>query len=215
MAGEGTGLVWGAAGGIGRALVERLSADGWTVGAVSRTAVAWPQTLQVGGSFEADVADDFSVQRAAYAAAQELPPVDLLIYAAGDIVSAQVSVMEDTTWRRILDANLSGAFRVVRHSLPLLADSAYIVLIGAYSERLALPGLSAYAAAKAGLATFAAALAKEERKRRILLVRPGAVATPLWDKASLRLPRDAASPGAVAAKILQACRDGQTGVLDL
>jgi short-subunit dehydrogenase len=103
----------------------------------------------------------------------------------------------------------------VRHSLPLLTESAYIVLIGAYSERLALPGFSAYAAAKAGLAAFAAALAKEERKRSVLLVRPGAVATALWDKASLRLPRNADSPGAVATKIVEACRNGQTGVLDL
>jgi NAD(P)-dependent dehydrogenase (short-subunit alcohol dehydrogenase family) len=89
------------------------------------------------------------------------------------------------------------------------------VFIGAYSERLQLPGLAAYAAAKAGLEAFAVALSKEERRRRVTLVRPGAVDTPLWEKMPVRLPRSASTADEVAAKILHAHREGHSGVLDL
>jgi NAD(P)-dependent dehydrogenase (short-subunit alcohol dehydrogenase family) len=99
--------------------------------------------------------------------------------------------------------------------LPLLADDAALIYIGAVSERLRLPGLSAYAAAKAGLEAFADSLRKEERKRQILVVRPGAVATPFWDKVPMKLPKDAASAQKVSKRIVEAYNEGMSGVLDL
>lgn len=213
MSNRSTALVWGAAGGIGRALIQALHAAGWSTGAICRNTAALVEPIDF--CYEADVADDFAVQGAVYAAAQQLASVDLWIYAAGDIVSSPVANMDDHTWQRILDANLSGAFRTIHHSLPLLSERAHIVFIGAYSERLQLPGLAAYAAAKAGLEAFAVALSKEERKRRVTVVRPGAVVTPLWDKMPVRLPRSAMQPADLAAKILQAHLDGHNGTLDL
>lgn len=210
---QSTALIWGAAGGIGQALAQALHAAGWSVVAITHRPASLPAPFDF--CCEADVADDFAVQSAVYAAAQHLAAVDLWVYAAGDILSAPVAKMESAAWGRILDANLSGAFRTIHHSLPLLAENAHIVFIGAYSERLQLPGLSAYAAAKAGLEAFAAALAKEERKRRVTVVRPGAVATPLWDKMPVRLPRSAMTAAELAAKILQAHTAGHSGVLDV
>jgi short-subunit dehydrogenase len=96
-----------------------------------------------------------------------------------------------------------------------LSEDAHIVFIGAVSERLRLPGLSAYAASKAGLEAFATALSKEERRKRITVVRPAAVATALWDKVPLRLPADAPKPEKVAQKILEAYHAGHKGQLDL
>jgi NAD(P)-dependent dehydrogenase (short-subunit alcohol dehydrogenase family) len=164
---------------------------------------------------EADVADGFGVQRAVMAAAQEVGEVDLWIYAVGDIVAQPVGEMDEAAWGRILDANLTGAFRAIHYSLPLLGERAHIVFVGAYSERLRLPGLSAYAAAKAGLEALAVALGKEERRRRVTVVRPGAVATPLWEKMPMRLPRSASTPEEIAGRILSAHAEGQSGVIDL
>ena len=96
-----------------------------------------------------------------------------------------------------------------------MQENGHIIFLGAVSERLKLPGLSAYAASKAGLEAFAVALSKEERKKRITVVRPGAVTTPLWEKVSLRLPTDAASPEKVAEKIIEAYQVGHKGQLDL
>jgi NAD(P)-dependent dehydrogenase (short-subunit alcohol dehydrogenase family) len=149
------------------------------------------------------------------AAAQEVGEIDLWLYAVGDIAAKPVGAMDEETWDRILDANLTGAFRAIHHSLPLLAEEAHIVFVGAYSERLRLPGLAAYAAAKAGLEALAVALSKEERRKRVTVVRPGAVATPLWEKMPMRLPRSASTPEEIAGKILSAHVGGQSGIIDL
>lgn len=208
-----TALIWGASGGIGRALVARLHAEHWVVGAVSRH----PDDLAdlTPHRYPADVADDFAVRQTVFTVAQELPEIDLWVYAAGDILSNKVAEMDAATWRRILDANLTGAYLTTHHSAPLLAEQAHLVYIGAYSEKLRLPGLSAYAAAKAGLEAFVEALAKEERRRRVTLVRPGAVDTPLWSKMPVRMPRSATTPDAVAEQILAAYTGGHSGLLDL
>jgi NAD(P)-dependent dehydrogenase (short-subunit alcohol dehydrogenase family) len=154
------------------------------------------------------------VQTAVLAASQVVDQVDLWIYAAGDITSARLDETTPETWRRILDANLNGAALSLHYSLPLLAPDAHIVLLGAIQERLRLPGLSAYAAAKAGLEAFAEALAKEERRRRVTLVRPAAVATTLWNKVPMRMPANALPPETVARSILAAYASGHKGVLE-
>lgn len=206
-------MVWGAGGGIGRALVSGLREGGWRVLAMGRhTTQLRDLTSHL---FEADVADPGAVERAVAAASQEVGQVDLWIYAAGDIAAGKVAEVSPTTWQRILEANLVGAYLAAHYSLPLLAQDAHLVFLGAISERLRLPRLSAYAAAKAGLEAFVDVLGKEERKRRVTLVRPAAVDTPLWDKAPFKLPPGALSPDETAARILAAYRDGHRGVLDL
>jgi short-subunit dehydrogenase len=88
------------------------------------------------------------------------------------------------------------------------------VLLGAVSERLRLPGLSAYVAAKAGLEAFAETLCKEVRKRRVILVRPGAVDTAFWQKVPFRMPANALSAEQVAQHIVSAINSGHSGPLD-
>jgi NAD(P)-dependent dehydrogenase (short-subunit alcohol dehydrogenase family) len=96
-----------------------------------------------------------------------------------------------------------------------MSENAHIFILGAVSERMRLPGLGGYAAAKAGLEAFAEALGKEERKKRVTVVRPGAVATPFWEKVPLKLPKDAAPPEKVAEKIYEAYLSEHKGKLDL
>lgn len=208
-----TALIWGAAGDIGRALAHRLKADGRQIIAVSR------REDDLGGvadlALAADVADPFAVQRAVLAAGQEAGEAGLFIYAAGDIAAEPAARMAPETFRRILDANLTGAYHAYHYSQPLLAADAVLVFVGAVSERMRLPGLSAYAAAKAGLEAFAEALRKEERKRRVLVVRPGAVRTKFWQKVPFRMPGNALAPEQVAEKIVAAIGAGQQGTLDL
>ena len=210
-----TAMVWGAAGGIGRALVQGLVAEGWRVLAVVHSADdtdGWPEGLLV---FQADVASPYAVDTAVLAAAQEVETIDLWIYAAGDITSVKVADMAPDTWQRIVTANLTGAYLATHASLHLLARDAHLVYVGAFDERMRLPGLSAYAAAKAGLEAFVDALRKEERSRRVTLLRPAAVVTPLWDKVPFRMPRNALAPEAVVARIVQAHVEGFSGTLDI
>jgi hypothetical protein len=85
-----------------------------------------------------------------------------------------------------LVSNLTGAHLAAHYSEPLLVSEA-----------------------------FAEVLAKEERRCRVIVVRPVAVDTPLWTKAPFKLPPSALTPAEAAERILSACRSGQRGVLAL
>ena len=206
-------MVWGAGGGIGQALVSTLSQECWHVVALGR-GVAGLRDL-ASDVIEVDVADEGAVQRAVEVAKKKADQVDLWVYSVGDIAASKVADASPDSWQRILDANLTGAYLTTHYSLPLLARDGHMIFLGAISERLRLPRLSAYASAKAGLEAFVEVLGKEERKRRVTLVRPAAVDTPLWDKVPFNLPAKALSPEDAAQRILAAHRDNQRGVLDL
>ena len=206
-------MIWGANGGIGRALVERLIAAGWQVWAIARD-TAGLQGLTP-HHVRADVSKVADVQQAVAAANQTGEEIDLWVYTVGDIAAVPVAEMSPTVWKRILDANLNGAYLTLHYSLPLLTPNAHIFFVGAVSERMRLPRLSAYAAAKAGLEGFAEALRKEQRDRRVTIVRPKAVDTPFWDKVPFKLPPRASRPGAIAQHIIAAYHKRHKGALDL
>jgi NADP-dependent 3-hydroxy acid dehydrogenase YdfG len=207
-----TAIIWGAGGGIGRALVNHLSERNWRVLAAGRNLDALAETTPY--LFEAEVQNSFAVQSAVSMISQEVDQVALFVYACGDITSQQVSKMSIQTWQRIMDANLTGAFLTTQASLPLLAPKAHLFYLGAIHERLRLPGLSAYAAAKAGLEAFAETVRKETRLR-VSLVRPAAVATSFWQKVPFSLPPHHLTPQQVAEKILQAYQEEHQGLLEL
>lgn len=208
-----TVVVWGASGGIGRALVERLVSQQIQVFACTRSPTHSLQGL-VEAVIEANPTDAFSVQQAILEIAQLQPRVDAVVYCPGDIEMKKSREMQCQAWQRVMDVNLNGAFLVAHHSLPLLPNEGRLVFIGAQTERLQLPGMGAYVAAKVGLEFFAATLAKEERKQKIAVLRPGAVATPFWDKISLRLPKNAHTPAAVAERLFEIIQNGESGSID-
>lgn len=206
-------LIWGAAGGIGKALTEKLVNEDYSVVAVSRhpdeTKKITPHSIAT------DVSVPSQVRAAIYQARSVSDNFDLFIYSAGEIASIKNADMTEKDWQRILDANLTGAFLTAQASLPILTPEAKFVFIGAIHERLRLPGLSAYAAAKAGLDAFAETLRKETR-RRVLVVRPGAVNTSFWSKVPFSMPKNALEPDALADRIYESLEsDSSDSFLDL
>ncbi len=208
-----TALIWGASGGIGRAMSARLDREQWTVLGISRH----PEDLQdlTPHALEADVSDPAQVERAITQVRRVASEVDLWLYAVGFITSTKVPEMTPDLWHRVLNANLTGAFLATRASLPVLAPKAHLFYLGAQDARLRLPGLTAYAASKAALEAFTAALAKEQRRRRVTLVRPQAVDTDFWDLVPFGKPSGAMSPEDLADRIYQAYGEGHKGTLDL
>lgn len=206
-------MIWGASGEIGSAIVDRARAEGWKILGISRREQGSSEHDDI--MLEADFSNQSEVDRAVLAASQEVDQVDLILYAAGDIVSTKVEDQPDDEWQRILESNLGGAVRAVHGSLPLLSGEGAIVVIGAKSERLRLPGLGAYAASKAGLEAWMEVLRKEQRKRQVLLVRPTAVKTAFWDKVPFETPANARPAEDIAGQIWQAMKDGNSGMMDL
>lgn len=209
---EKTALIWGASGGIGKAIAHKLDADGWQVLSAGRDA---DRMAGLNGQIiEADFLDESSLKSAVTNISQIVNEVQLWVYAAGDITSQNTEEMSLSTWQRILDANLGGAYMTTRASLPLLAKDAHLFYIGAIHERLRLPGLSAYAAAKAGLEAFAEVVRKETRLK-VSVLRPAAVDTVFWQKVPFKLPPKHLQPDDVALRLLQAYQNGETGTIDL
>ncbi len=207
-----TALIWGAGGGIGTAIASLLAKDNWHILAAGRRLESLAGLTS--SIHDVDVGDAFSVQAAVSSISQQASEVDLWVYAAGDIASLKVNEMNPIEWQRILQANLGGAYLATHYSWPLLSEQAHLFYLGAVSERLRLPGLAAYAAAKAGLEAFAETVRKESR-RKVTVVRPAAVDTDFWQKAPFRLPPHHLKPGEVAARILQAYEKREQGLLDL
>jgi NAD(P)-dependent dehydrogenase (short-subunit alcohol dehydrogenase family) len=139
-------LVTGAATGIGRAVVERLTADGLDV---------------VGAGLDADEtatdnfhAVDVTDEHAITALFSEVGRLDGLVVCAG--VYPPDQRLEDVSldrFRQVLDVNLIGAFLCCRGALPLLrtAGGGSIVTISSVHAVAAAPGQGAYAASKAAI----------------------------------------------------------------
>ena len=209
-----TALIWGAAGGIGRALVDTLSENGWRVLGIARD-VAALSDMDI-ESYSAELSREADVAAAAlWAAQQSEGAVNLWVYAAGDMIGKPLADTTAGEWERIFGANVTGAHLAVTHSLALVPSGGHLVFIGAYVDRIALLKLGAYAASKAALDAYVTALAKEVRDRcvtnvRVGNVRVGAVDTPLWREVPFRL-----SPFDVADAVLRAYAEGHKGNLDL
>jgi len=206
-------LIWGASGGIGRALVTRLKEKGWRVFAVARNSNNIPDVADMSVEFNAH--DRNSIDNAALAVAQESDGIDLVVYAAGGLEADRLHQLAQEAWSQVIDSNLTGAFFITAPSLNLMKEEGHMIFFGAYGDHLILPKMGAYAVAKAGLEPFVKILAKENRKNRFTLIRPGAVDTPFWEKAPFKLPTNAKTPDEVVTSLLKHHEEGGSGELDL
>jgi NAD(P)-dependent dehydrogenase (short-subunit alcohol dehydrogenase family) len=173
-------VVTGAAGGIGRAIVETLAAAGCRVAACD---VVEPPPDGAALVARFDVRDRADVEQAVARLAGELGGLDGVVANAGvvDTIHRAERFPEDD-WQKDLQTNLSGQFHVVQAAFAALAESGdgRVVLISSASAETGLPGQVAYTAAKAGLVGMARTLAAEWGPRgvRCNVVMPGMIATP-------------------------------------
>ena len=206
-----TALVFGAAGGLGRAITASLQAAEVRVLGVARdeTALAGLEVTS------ADLTVEHEVAAACLWAAREAGPVDLLVFAAGRMGNSLVAQTSAEALQRLWADNLLTAHLVNRHATPLLGSEGHRVFLGAFVDKLQFPKLGAYAAAKAGLDAWVRVLIREERAVKTTLLRLPAVDTALWKQAPFPLPKGALGPAAVGDEVLRCWREGKTGVVDL
>ncbi len=188
-----TFVVTGASTGIGRAVAEELTGRGHTVWATVRStadrdavAVALGPTGQV---LRVDITDDEAV-RAAGERIAAAGPVHGLVNNAGAAISGPLEYLPLDAFRRQLAVNLTGQLAVTQAVLPALRaardrhERARIVTIGSIGGRIAGPMLGPYHASKFGLVGLTDTLRAELRPAgiEVILIEPGAVATPIWDR---------------------------------
>jgi 3-oxoacyl-[acyl-carrier protein] reductase len=179
-------LVTGAAGGIGRAIVEALAAADCRIAAcdvATGVATVFADTGAVGATASFDVRDRAAVEREVTNMVQRLGGCDAVVANAGVVDTIhRAERFPEEAWRTDLETNLSGQFNVVQAAFDALAESGdgRVVLISSASAETGLPGQVAYTAAKAGLLGMARTLAAEWAPRgiRCNVVMPGLIATP-------------------------------------
>jgi NAD(P)-dependent dehydrogenase (short-subunit alcohol dehydrogenase family) len=190
--GRGAAVVTGASTGIGRATALHLDRLGFTVFAGVRKA-ADAESLRAAGSqrlepLTIDVADEASIGAAAQEVAERVGESGLaaLINNAGIGVGGPVELLSLEDVRRQLEVNLVGQVGVTQALIPLLRRATgRIVFMSSVGGRLAIPYMSPYHMSKWGLEALADALRIELRPWgiEVVVIEPGSIATPLWDKA--------------------------------
>ena len=171
-------VVTGGSGGIGSAVVSLLRERGWDVTSLSRR----------DGT---DVSDESQVVKA-FAAFDTL---DALVNCAALLLKKPLVEMTASEWDDQLGAGLRGAFLCSREAFRLMRGrGGSIVMVSSLSGVAGaekFPGMSAYVAAKSGLAGLTEALAVEGRPERIRVnaVSPGAVDTDMLRVAGVEGPK--------------------------
>lgn len=223
--------VTGVSSGIGYGTAKVLTRRGVQVfGSVRRSADAERLQAELGEHFTPllfDITDEPAVGRAAEVVRARLGRrrLDALVNNAGVAVPAALATQPTADFRQQLEVNLVGPLTVTRAFLPLLGTDpemhgapGRIINVSSVGARLSPPFLGAYAASKAGLEALSSSLRRELTPYGIdvLVVAPGSVATPIWDKAEAgseqwaAQPEYAAAMQRFAAAMLKAGRAGYT-----
>lgn len=182
-------LVTGASGGIGGAVARALHAQGAAVALAGTRRPALEALAAELGERTAVVTADLSDAAAADALVKEaegaLGGVDILVNNAGLTRDGLVMRMKDEDWQRVLDVNLTAAFRLTRACLRGMMRQRWgrIVSVTSVVGHTGNPGQANYAASKAAIAGMTKAIAAEVASRGITAncVAPGFIRTAMTD----------------------------------
>ncbi|MEC3974258.1 SDR family NAD(P)-dependent oxidoreductase [Amycolatopsis sp. H20-H5] len=182
-----TALVTGASRGIGRAVVDRLLADGVRVCGLYRTegdaarllAKELDSASPKGLTLRCDVSSEEQVGQAVARCAEEFGGIDILINNAGVATFAMLDNLDLAQWESTFATNVTGPYLVTRAALPHLRPGSSVVTVTSGLGITGAPGKTHYAASKAALIGFTKALSREVGRRgvRVNAVAPGIIET--------------------------------------
>jgi 3-oxoacyl-[acyl-carrier protein] reductase len=185
-------LVTGATGGIGAAIARAIVAQGGSVAVTgTRQAVLDELCASIGPKakgFVCDLGDRAAVDALCPAVEAEFGRVDILVNNAGITRDNLFIRMSDDDWDKVIEVNLTAAFRLTRAVLRgmLKRRSGRIIAMSSVVGVAGNAGQPNYAAAKAGLLGMTKSLAKEVGRRGITVnaIAPGYIQTAMVDALS-------------------------------
>ncbi|QWF70246.1 3-oxoacyl-ACP reductase FabG [Methylomonas paludis] len=178
-------IVTGASRGIGRAIAEKLAADGFFV---VGTATSEPGAAAIsaylteqGQGYKLNVADAAEIEEFIKTVTDNFGVPAVLVNNAGITRDNLLMRMKDDEWDDIITTNLTSIFRMSKAVLRGMMKARYgrIINISSVVGATGNAGQTNYAAAKAGMVGFSKSLAKEVGSRGITVntVAPGFIDT--------------------------------------
>jgi len=186
-------LVTGGAVGLGKAIAQRLAAEGATVVITDVQRDLASATASAGGFtfIEQDVADEARWTQVVQEIEGRFGRLDIVVNNAGILGPMDAISPENTPfamWKKIFAINVDGVFLGCRAAIPAMrrAGGGSIINISSVAGLLATPYATAYGASKATVRQLTKSVAQycaqEKLNIRCNSVHPGDVRTPLWDK---------------------------------
>ena len=190
-------VITGASTGIGYTAAQRFLKQDWQVfGSVRKQADAERLQQELGERFQPllfDVTDAGAIQAAAAQVRAALAGQKLgaLVNNAGYVVSGPLLLLDEKELQQQLDVNVFGPFRAAQAFAPLLGTDrslagtpGRVVQISSVAGRTGFPFMGPYSASKHALDGMSESLRRELMLFGIdvLIVAPGAIATPIWQK---------------------------------
>jgi pyridoxal 4-dehydrogenase len=165
-------IVTGAAQGIGKAVADKLTAEGATVVGVD---------IQAGTTKQADVSSEEDVKRVVDETVAEHGKLDVLVNVAAIVPFKAWDDIDFAEWRRIMAVNLDGTFLTNHYASKAMRENNYGRIVNFASNVIlaGTPNLAHYVASKGGVFAFTRALARELGKYGITVnsVAPGLTAS--------------------------------------
>jgi 3(or 17)beta-hydroxysteroid dehydrogenase len=186
-------LVTGGASELGKAIAQRLAADGARVVISDLQCELGTAAAKEGGFtfVEQDVCDEAQWTLIVGDIEKRFGCLDILINNAGILGPIEAASPESTSlanWKRIFAVNVEGVFLGCRSAIPALrrAGSGSIVNVASMADRMATPHATAYGASKAAVRQLTRSVAQHCAQQRLNVrcnsVHPGMIRTPLLDQ---------------------------------
>ena len=187
-------VVTGASRGIGRAIAQKLGAEGAKVvvnyASSPEAAEEVVQAIQAAGgqasAFQADVGQMEQAKALIGHALEHFGDLHILVNNAGIIRDGLILTMKEEDWDSVLQTNLKSTFNCSKAAVRHMLRKRYgrIVNITSVAGQMGNPGQTNYSASKAGMIGFTKALAREVASRSVTVnaVAAGFIDTAIWDR---------------------------------
>jgi len=160
-------IITGASKGVGRFLFSKFKQENVEViGTYNSTQEGIENDLA--NYYRIDITDYKAVESWILSIKASLKEI-VLLNCAGISYNSYAHKADIDKWNKVIEVNLNGTFNVIRNILPIMREQSYgrIINFSSIVTSLPTPGVSAYAASKAGLIGLTKSLAVENASKRI------------------------------------------------